>query len=83
VMISMIELLSSTEFDLSGSDDTVPDIYEYLVAQFATVLPSDMGQYYTPKQISNVMARILTSGREVEQSFSIYHPSVCSGSSLI
>lgn len=76
VMISMIELLSSPEFDLSGSDDTVSDIYEYLVAQFATVLASDMGQYYTPKEISNVMARILTSGREEEESFSIYDPTV-------
>ena len=83
VMISMIELLSSPEFDLSGSDDTVSDIYEYLVAQFATVLASDMGQYYTPKEISNVMARILTSGREEEESFSIYDPTVGSGSLLL
>ncbi|RTK18311.1 type I restriction-modification system subunit M, partial [Enterococcus faecalis] len=69
--------------DLSGSDDTVSDIYEYLVAQFATVLASDMGQYYTPKEISNVMARILTSGREEEESFSIYDPTVGSGSLLL
>lgn len=82
VMISMIELLSSPEFDLSG-DDTVSDIYEYLVAQFATVLASDMGQYYTPKEISDVMARILTYGREDEESFSIYDPTVGSGSLLL
>ncbi|MBC1499286.1 type I restriction-modification system subunit M [Listeria weihenstephanensis] len=82
VMISMIELLSSPEFDLSG-DDTVSGIYEYLVAQFATVLASDMGQYYTPKEISDVMARILTYGREDEESFSIYDPTVGSGSLLL
>ncbi|MBC2099443.1 type I restriction-modification system subunit M [Listeria booriae] len=83
VMISMIELLSAPEFDLSGSDDTVSDIYEYLVAQFATVLASDMGQYYTPKEISNVMARILTYGREDRESFSIYDPTVGSGALLL
>ncbi|MGX7204954.1 type I restriction-modification system subunit M [Enterococcus pingfangensis] len=83
VMISMIELLSAPEFDLSGADDTVSDIYEYLVAQFAVVLASDMGQYYTPKEISNVMAQILTSGREDEESFSIYDPTVGSGSLLL
>lgn len=83
MMISMIELLSAPEFDLSSGDDTVSDIYEYLVAQFATVLASDMGQYYTPKEISNVMARILTFGREDKESFSIYDPTVGSGSLLL
>lgn len=83
VMISMIDLLSSPEFDLSGDEDTVSDIYEYLVRQFATVLASDMGQYYTPKEISNVMARILTFGREDEESFHIYDPTVGSGSLLL
>lgn len=83
VMISMIELLSTPEFDLSGSSDTISDIYEYLVAQFATVLASDMGQYYTPKEISDVMARILTHGHEEKESFSIYDPTVGSASLLL
>lgn len=83
VMISMIELLSTPEFDLSGDTDTVSDIYEYLVAQFATVLASDMGQYYTPKEISNVMARILTHGHEEKENFSIYDPTVGSASLLL
>ncbi|MCI0129797.1 type I restriction-modification system subunit M [Vagococcus sp. CY53-2] len=83
VMMSMIELLSAPEFDLSGDGDTISDIYEYLVAQFATVLASDMGQYYTPKEISNVMARILTHGHEDKESFSIYDPTVGSASLLL
>ncbi|MFW7432901.1 type I restriction-modification system subunit M [Vagococcus carniphilus] len=83
VMISMIELLSTPEFDLSGDGDTVSDIYEYLVAQFATVLASDMGQYYTPKEISEVMARILTHGHEDKENFSIYDPTVGSASLLL
>lgn len=83
VMISMIELLSSPEFDLAGDGDTVSDIYEYLVAQFATVLASDMGQYYTPKEISDVMARLLTHGHEDKENFSIYDPTVGSASLLL
>lgn len=83
VMISMIEVLSATEFDLSGGDDAISDIYEYLVAKFATVLASDMGQYYTPKEISDVMAQILTFGREEAEHFSIYDPTVGSGSLLL
>lgn len=83
VMISMIELLSTPEFDLSGGGDTVSDIYEYLVRQFATVLASDMGQYYTPKEITDVMAQILTFGREDKERFSIYDPTVGSGSLLL
>lgn len=83
VMMSMIGLLSLPEFDLGGDTDTVSDIYEYLVAQFATVLASDMGQYYTPKEISNVMARILTYGNEDKDHYSIYDPTVGSGSLLL
>lgn len=83
VMISMINLLSAPEFDLSGDGDTVSDIYEYLVAQFATVLASDMGQYYTPKELSDIMARILTHGKEDKEHFSIYDPTVGSGSLLL
>lgn len=83
VMISMIDLLSAPEFDLSGDNDTVSDIYEYLVRQFATVLASDMGQYYTPKEISDVMARILTHEHEEKDSFSIYDPAVGSASLLL
>lgn len=83
VMISMIELLSSPEFDLASDGDTVSDIYEYLVAQFATVLASDMGQYYTPKEISDVMARLLTHGHEDKENFSIYDPTVGSASLLL
>lgn len=83
VMISMINLLSAPEFDLSDDGDTVSDIYEYLVAQFATVLASDMGQYYTPKELSDIMARILTHGKEDREHFSIYDPTVGSGSLLL
>ena len=83
VMISMIELLSAPEFDLSTGGDTVSDIYEYLLEKFATVLASDMGQYYTPKEISEVMARILTFGKADEDNFSIYDPAVGSASLLI
>lgn len=83
VMISMINLLSAPEFDLSSDGDTVSDIYEYLVAQFATVLASDMGQYYTPKELSDIMARILTHGKEDREHFSIYDPTVGSGSLLL
>ncbi|WP_321388244.1 type I restriction-modification system subunit M [uncultured Enterococcus sp.] len=83
VMILMIELLSTPEFDLSGNNDIVSDIYEYLVTQFTTVLASDMGQYHTPKEISEAIARILTFGREDKESFSIYDPVVGSGSLLL
>lgn len=83
VMISMIELLSTPEFDVSDGNDNVSDIYEYLVAQFATVLASDMGQYYTPREISDIMARILTDGHEEKENFSIYDPTVGSASLLL
>lgn len=83
MMMSMINLLSEPEFAFSNDQDNVSDIYEYLLEKFATVLASDMGQYYTPKEISDVMARILTFGKEDAESYSLYDPTVGSGSLLL
>jgi len=83
IMMSMINLLSEPEFTFSNDQDNVSDIYEYLLEKFATVLASDMGQYYTPKEISTVMARILTVGKEEAESYSLYDPTVGSGSLLL
>lgn len=82
VMTSIINMLRSDVFALSEGD-TVSDLYEYLLSKFATALASDMGQFYTPHEVSDVMARILTAGRENDEKVSIYDPTVGSASLLL
>ncbi|EII0191011.1 type I restriction-modification system subunit M [Listeria monocytogenes] len=81
IIISIIDLLSTPEFDLSNSYDTVSDIYEFLIMQFN--MKYDKEDNYTPKEIANIMAQILTCGRESKINFSIYDPTVGSGSLLL
>ena len=82
VMTSIINMLRSDVFALNNGD-TVSDLYEYLLSKFATALASDMGQFYTPHEVSDVMARILTAGREKDKKVSIYDPTVGSASLLL
>ena len=83
VFISMITMLNSEEFNFS-EQDTVSDLYEYLVSKFATVLASDMGQYFTPQQISDLMAKLLiTNDVEEKDQYAIYDPTVGSASLLL
>ena len=82
IMISIINMLTSDVFNLAEGD-TVSDLYEYLLRKFATALASDMGQFYTPHEVSDVMARILTAGREKSKNLTIYDPTVGSASLLL
>ena len=43
-----------TEIDVLG------DAYEYLIGQFAASAGKKAGEYYTPQQVSNILAKIVT-----------------------
>lgn len=60
--------------------DILGDAYEYLIGQFAMESGKKAGEFYTPHQVSEVMARIVTNSSKIE---SIYDPTVGSGSLLI
>lgn len=60
--------------------DILGDAYEYLIGQFAMESGKKAGEFYTPHQVSEIMARIVTNSSKIE---SIYDPTVGSGSLLI
>jgi type I restriction enzyme M protein len=60
--------------------DVLGDAYEYLIGQFAMESGKKAGEFYTPKQVSEVMAQIVTKSSNIE---SIYDPTVGSGSLLL
>ncbi|MGO1529411.1 MAG: type I restriction-modification system subunit M [Senegalia sp. (in: firmicutes)] len=60
--------------------DILGDAYEYLIGQFAMESGKKAGEFYTPHQVSEVMAQIVSKSSEIE---SIYDPTVGSGSLLL
>lgn len=60
--------------------DVLGDAYEYLIGQFAMESGKKAGEFYTPHQVSEVMAQIVSKTSNIK---SIYDPTVGSGSLLL
>ena len=60
--------------------DVLGDAYEYLIGQFAMESGKKAGEFYTPHQVSEVMAQIAA---KTSNGQSIYDPTVGSGSLLL
>ncbi|MBL7728408.1 MAG: N-6 DNA methylase [Dinghuibacter sp.] len=63
-------------------DDILGDAYEYLMMHFATESGKSKGQFYTPAEVSRVMAKVLGI-KNVTQQTSFYDPACGSGSLLL
>ena len=64
-------------------DDLLGDAYEYLMRHFATESGKSKGQFYTPAEVSRVMAKVIGIGRNTHRSDTIYDPTCGSGSLLL
>jgi len=67
-----------------GGDDILGDAYEYLLRHFATESGKSKGQFYTPAEVSRVMARILgITHPKNSRTATVYDPNCGSGSLLL
>ncbi|MEW1965707.1 class I SAM-dependent DNA methyltransferase [Micrococcus sp. NPDC078436] len=75
------------DMDFTGSkaegDDLLGDAYEYLMRHFATQSGKSKGQFYTPAEVSRVMAQLLQIPANTPKSTTVYDPTCGSGSLLI
>ena len=75
------------DIDFSGSraegDDLLGDAYEYLMRHFATESGKSKGQFYTPAEVSRIMARVLEIPKDAPRNTTVYDPTCGSGSLLI
>jgi type I restriction enzyme M protein len=75
------------DLDFSGSraegDDLLGDAYEYLMRHFATESGKSKGQFYTPAEVSRVMAQLIGIRPDTPRSATVYDPTCGSGSLLI
>ena len=67
----------------AGGDDLLGDAYEYLMRHFATESGKSKGQFYTPAEVSRVMAQVVGIGADTRQDHTIYDPTCGSGSLLL
>ncbi len=64
-------------------DDLLGDAYEYLLRHFATQSGKSKGQFYTPAEVSRVMAKVIGLGTTTDARQTIYDPTCGSGSLLL
>jgi type I restriction enzyme M protein len=73
--------------DLSANraegDDLLGDAYEYLMRHFATESGKSKGQFYTPAEVSRIMAKVVGVGPKTLPDQTIYDPTCGSGSLLL
>ncbi|MER9689676.1 type I restriction-modification system subunit M [Mesorhizobium sp. M0139] len=63
------------------NSDVLGDAYEYLIGKFASGAGKKAGEFYTPQQVSTILARVVTTGKERLQT--VYDPTCGSGSLLL
>lgn len=74
--------LDQINFQLDDANaDVLGDAYEYLIGQFASGAGKKAGEFYTPQQVSTILARIVTTGKTRLKS--VYDPACGSGSLLL
>lgn len=75
------------DLDFRGSraegDDLLGDAYEYLMRHFATESGKSKGQFYTPAEVSRVLAKIVGIGPHTRQDQTVLDPACGSGSLLL
>ena len=74
--------LNEIDFQLENTDiDVLGDAYEYLISQFASGAGKKAGEFYTPQEVSSILSKIVTTGKDRLKS--VYDPTCGSGSLLL
>jgi type I restriction enzyme M protein len=82
IIVRVLSHLNEIDFELYQSDsDVLGDAYEYLIGKFAAGAGKKAGEFYTPREVSTVLARIVTTGKDRLKS--VYDPTCGSGSLLL
>lgn len=83
--ITITEVLKKlNDVDVMGHNgDVIGDAYEFLIGQFASEAGKKAGEFYTPHEVSDMMARIVAIGQEDKKLLSVFDPTMGSGSLML
>ena len=74
--------LNDIDFKLEDDEaDILGDAYEYLISQFASSAGKKAGEFYTPQEVSKILAKIVSLGKKRLKN--VYDPTCGSGSLLL
>jgi len=84
---NLVGIFQSESLDFSKNkadgDDILGDAYEYLMRHFATESGKSKGQFYTPAEVSRIIAKVIDISHAKSQDQTIYDPTCGSGSLLL
>jgi type I restriction enzyme M protein len=82
IISKVLSHLDKIDFKLEDTElDILGDAYEYLIGQFASGAGKKAGEFYTPQEVSTILAKIVATGKEKLKS--VYDPTCGSGSLLL
>jgi type I restriction enzyme M protein len=82
IISKVLSHLDNIDFKLENTElDVLGDAYEYLIGQFASGAGKKAGEFYTPQEVSMILAKIVTTGKDKLKS--VYDPTCGSGSLLL
>jgi len=84
-LTNLVAIFEGLDFgrNRAEGDDLLGDAYEYLMRHFATESGKSKGQFYTPAEVSRIMAKVIGMGSAKSSDQSIYDPTCGSGSLLL
>lgn len=86
-LTELIGIFQNSKLDFkknrAGGDDILGDAYEFLMQKFATESGKSKGQFYTPAEVSRIMAKVIGISNATSSAQTIYDPACGSGSLLI
>lgn len=87
-LTELISIFENPELDFSKNradgDDILGDAYEYLMRNFATESGKSKGQFYTPAEVSRIVAQVIgINKKNTTAETTIYDPTCGSGSLLL
>ena len=84
---NLVAIFENPSLDFSKNraegDDLLGDAYEYLMRNFATESGKSKGQFYTPAEVSRIMAQVIGIRTARSADTTIYDPTCGSGSLLL
>ena len=81
-LVGIFEGLNLADNRADG-DDLLGDAYEYLMRHFATESGKSKGQFYTPSEVSRILAKVIGINSDTPQDATVYDPTCGSGSLLL
>ena len=82
-LAQVAQMIDSFEYFDENGHDVVGDVYEYLISEFAGASVKKAGEFYTPHEVSQLMARIVANNLPADQEETRIYDFACGSGSLL